>query len=253
MTTKEYMNITGITSKKTAYWINNMVHNNITPKDSNGARIFDQNDIEYFESRRLENFKEGRLVRIPLYPSYYISDTGNVYLYKRGFLEELKGFINFGYHIVALSNNYGRKNVRVHRLVAEAFVDNPYNKPCVNHIDGDKLNNHYTNLEWSTISENTQHAFDNALAINDKSFDDSQSIKIIFIDSNLKFHLYGSISSASRFLNIHKSNIIRKANHSRNLLNNGFPIELMINTFIYYDDILKKCNEYQQVIVEYEL
>lgn len=64
---------------------------------------------------------------------------------------------------VQLWKNNKAKLVSVHRIVAEAFVSNPQGKPCVNHIDGNPLNNHYTNLEWCTHSENNIHALKNGL------------------------------------------------------------------------------------------
>lgn len=73
------------------------------------------------------------------------------------------GSTPIGYKTVNLTKNKVRKAFSVHRLVAKAFIPNPEGKPEVNHIDGDKLNNNYTNLEWCTRRENLQHAYDTGL------------------------------------------------------------------------------------------
>ena len=64
-----------------------------------------------------------------------------------------------GYYSINLSKNSKRKYVRVHRLVAEAFIPNPNNYYCINHIDGNKLNNKVENLEWCTYSYNNKEAY----------------------------------------------------------------------------------------------
>ena len=63
-----------------------------------------------------------------------------------------------GYPRIGLCKNYHSKHVRVHRLVALAFIPNPMNKRTVNHKDGIKTNNYVENLEWSTDIENCRHA-----------------------------------------------------------------------------------------------
>ena len=76
----------------------------------------------------------------------------------------LKNHINdSGYCVVELHKNKSRKVFRVHRLVAELFITNEQQKPCVNHIDGNKLNNCVDNLEWVTYKENMIHAVKNGL------------------------------------------------------------------------------------------
>jgi uncharacterized FAD-dependent dehydrogenase len=85
---------------------------------------------------------------------YQVSSLGNIKNIKTN--RVFNGYIqNTGYPTVTLKN----KKYSIHRLVALAFIDNPLQKPQVNHIDSDRTNNKVENLEWCTHSENMQHAF----------------------------------------------------------------------------------------------
>lgn len=64
-----------------------------------------------------------------------------------------------GYLMVRLNKNGESRWHLVHRLVAKAFIENPQNKPTVNHIDGNRKNNKFNNLEWATYSENNLHSY----------------------------------------------------------------------------------------------
>lgn len=93
---------------------------------------------------------------------YDVSETG--YIRNARTLKVLKpNKIGKGYLIVHLQKGGKRYARYVHRLTAEAYVPNPHNHPVVNHDDGNKENCHYTNLIWSTYSENNQHAYDTGL------------------------------------------------------------------------------------------
>lgn len=69
----------------------------------------------------------------------------------------------YRYDSVSYQEDGKQKHVTVHRLMAEAFIPNPENKPQVNHIDGDPGNNAIENLEWVTAKENVRHAYDTGL------------------------------------------------------------------------------------------
>jgi hypothetical protein len=87
--------------------------------------------------------------------------TGGATNRKGRILKQHKTGSKRNYHAVELKS----VGCRVHRLVAEAFIPNPQNKPEVNHIDGDPSNNRVDNLEWVTSSENQKHALKTGLLV----------------------------------------------------------------------------------------
>ena len=87
---------------------------------------------------------------------YAITENGQVWSYRRSrFLKPFKR--KGGYLAVGLCNNGKTNYYLIHRLVAEAFIPNPENKPQVNHKDENKANNCIENLEWATASENINY------------------------------------------------------------------------------------------------
>jgi hypothetical protein len=102
-------------------------------------------------------------ITIKDYPNYTVTEDGLVYSLKSSKYISMLPNKNVQYLQVSLWKNNRGKNFYVHRLVAEAFIPNPNNLPMVNHKDGNKLNNHVSNLEWVVSSENAQHAVDTGL------------------------------------------------------------------------------------------
>lgn len=95
---------------------------------------------------------------------YQVSNLGNIkslnYNRSKGTSKTLNPEISLGYPLVQLYDKNGKRHrVRIHRLVAEAFVNNPNPKKynIINHIDGDKTNNMFTNLEWCDNRHNSNY------------------------------------------------------------------------------------------------
>lgn len=93
------------------------------------------------------------------FPSYAVTSSGKVINIQTGKEKIPKSNKSGrGYLYVDLYNNGMRKRIFIHRLVAEAYLNNEFGKPYVNHIDGDTRNNDVSNLEWCTPLENVTHA-----------------------------------------------------------------------------------------------
>ena len=136
-----------------------------------------------------------------------------------------------GYLLLDLYKNNVPKTIRVHRLVAEAFIPNIDNKETVNHIDGDKSNNAVENLEWSSFKEQNVHFYKNKLKSDAniekavKAMNKASSKKTRCINTGL---IYDSASEASRSVGVSASLIMRVCRGERNSAGkdiNGIPLK----------------------------
>lgn len=129
-----------------------------------------------------------------------------------------------GYEKVSLTKDKKSKNYFVHRLVASAFIENTNNLSEVNHIDGNKRNNKFLNLEWCDHLQNMQHCFSNSLKKHfakpmlGKTYDKSPLSKRVYQydkNSNL-IKIWNSVREASEHYGVDGSNISRCCNgHSQ--------------------------------------
>lgn len=169
------------------------------------------------------------------YENYLIDEDGNVYNITTQ--KMLKGSIGEnGYKYYRLSKNNKKQMFYAHRLVAEAFLPNPNNLPVVNHIDGNKLNNNLNNLEWTTYSQNAEHAYQNNLIKPRKQVEYYQSDLADEIWMPIKDTHY-SVSSMGRVKN-DTTNVLLKPSltcgyYKVRLSNNGIITDNTIHKLVY--------------------
>lgn len=154
--------------------------------------------------------------KIKDFDNYEVSNLGNVrrldsFVFQSGRYNHYKGRVlkqenvKGGYKRVTLCKNNSTKRFQVHRLVAITFIENSKNKPCVNHIDGDKSNNQISNLEWVTYSENENHSYNFLGKINMNRKLSNEDI--IFIKFNCKIGKNSNIKEIASKYNVNVSTI----------------------------------------------
>lgn len=141
---------------------------------------------------------------------YEISNTGQVRSLcgRYGKLNILKQCVGSrGYLLVTLCNHGKQKTVNVHRLVADAFIPNPNNLPCVNHKDENKTNNNVSNLEWCSFFYN--NTYGNRLTKSALK----RGIPVCCIETG---KIYSSAYAAQRATNVRQSGICNCCHGKRN-------------------------------------
>ena len=162
---------------------------------------------------------------------YLIDSLGNVVSLPR---QQGRHFVNqykilgtkvnrLGYKEVALSKNGKTKTVLLHRLIAQHFIDNPNNLPCVNHKNGIKADNRIENLEWCTRSYNTKHAYENNLGgfqefanngIKTMNWE-TQYIRVVLVSPSGEVLEFNTTTEAADYLGTNKDEVGRAIRKSQ--------------------------------------
>lgn len=188
---------------------------------------------------------------------------GNIRTFHRGWNRFIKPKIKEdkdGYLIFSARNREGISTTyRVHRVVASAWIPNIENKPTVNHKNGDKKDNRVENLEWATISENTQHAYDFlgvisaqsrslALFIDDKFFSTYNSINVlcekIGIDRGSLFKLFKDSEYYFRAEDINTEEF--REDHNKRIWKDDFKLNTRGRYYEYEEQVYDKISDIRE-------
>lgn len=155
-------------------------------------------------------YKVSNLGRVKHLPTQQSPGTGKYARQERICTPHL---MNMGYWVVDLYKNNRRKTMLVHRLVALAFIPNPNNFSCINHLDSNRANPNVENLEWCTASHNAKHSYDTnnrREKMNWKHGKDNEKSKAVLMldkESGKILRRFDSIMDVERELNIKNCNI----------------------------------------------
>jgi hypothetical protein len=164
--------------------------------------------------KELKKQRENRMIELNIevwryiddYDKYAVSSFGNIKNVKTGKI--MKQSVNTnGYYNLTLWKNKKQFCARTHRLVALAFMDNPLNKPCVDHIDGNKLNNNVKNFRWATKQENNRNQ-----KLTDKN---TSGVKGVYYDKSrskwcARYSLNNKTVSLGRYNTLEEAKIVRQ-------------------------------------------
>lgn len=194
-------------------------YTNKSKKGINNLANIDENE-KWQLIKTHENFKD--------FDNYEISNYGRLkYKIQSKYKITLGSKQSDGYRTASLKTNGKQIRISIHRLVALLFIQNPENKSYVNHIDGNRENNNINNLEWTTPSENSQHAHDTGLIKSKKSIyqldennniiNEFESLKKAYEyikNTNLEGNNKGKLGSLSKSLNLYSKKGVSRKYHS---------------------------------------
>lgn len=175
---------------------------NVTEGVSDEKTVNDECEAAVVEYKLIEGFED-----------YMVSSDGKVYSLKRGKMKEKKPWVSKGGYLdVVLFANGQQVHKLIHRLVSEAFISNPDNKPQVNHKDEVKTNNCVNNLEWCTADYNINYGDHNEKVAKAHINHPDLSVPVVCLETGV---VYPSANEAERQTGVNNGNISNCINGKR--------------------------------------